>query len=187
MKNYIKIIILTVVLLLSCLWVGCAGGIPQEQYDRVNAQLEAVQAQVAELQAELESKTRELKEQNETAGAELESAQAKINQLQGEIGGLQEQYELIGQTPEETATNIVRHYHETHTYSTVDFYVCSDMAADVWNMLKTFGIEALIQVGNVHQAVNEITESDHAWVLAEIAPGQYLALETTGGQVVPGG
>ncbi|MFC1930136.1 hypothetical protein ACFLW6_04710 [Chloroflexota bacterium] len=50
-------------------------------------------------------------------------------------------------------------------------------------MLKTYGINALMQVGNVKKAVNEITESDHAWVLAEVAPGQYLALETTSGQV----
>ena len=97
---------------------------------------------------------------------------------------LEEQYELVGETPIETAENIVKRYYETHIYSKYDFFVCSDMALDVWNMLKAQGIDALIQIGNVKTPAKDITEIDHAWVLAETSPGHYLALETTGGYTV---
>ena len=96
------------------------------------------------------------------------------------------QDELVGETPTDTAINIVKHYHETHIYSEYDFFVCSDMALDVWNMLKAQGINALIQIGNVETGAKDITEVTHAWVLAETSPGCYLALETTGGYVVSG-
>ncbi len=65
------------------------------------------------------------------------------------------------------------------------FYVCSDMAADVWNMLQAQGINALIQIGDVDKSVTEIAQCSHAWVLVEISPGEYLTVEATGGYVVP--
>ncbi|MFC1990544.1 hypothetical protein ACFLU9_00125 [Chloroflexota bacterium] len=163
--------------------MGCAGGVPQQQYDSVNAQLRDSQAQVSELQSEV----RELENQKASVSAELEASQEEVVRLQGQIGGLKEHYELVGKTPAETAENIVRYYHETHTYSIQDFYVCSDMAADVWNMLKAQGIGALIQIGNVKTGVSKITDCDHAWVLAEVSSGDYLALETTGGSVIQKG
>ena len=58
------------------------------------------------------------------------------------------------------------------------------MAKDVWNMLRTQGINAVIQIGNVEKPVMDMQDSDHAWVLAEVAPGEMLALETTNGQPV---
>jgi len=87
-------------------------------------------------------------------------------------------------TPIETAENIVRNYHETHIYSEYDFFVCSDMALDVWDMLKAEGINAVIQIGNVETDIQNITEANHVWVLAETSPAEYLALETTGGYAV---
>jgi hypothetical protein len=60
------------------------------------------------------------------------------------------------------------------------------MAAEVWNMLKAAGITSVIAVGNKDTAISDILQSNHAWVLAEVAPGQYLALETTGGFTVSG-
>ena len=116
--------------------------------------------------------------------AELKATQAQAAELQSEISDLKAQYEIIGRTPAETAQNIVKRYHETHVYSIYDFYVCSDMAMDVWNMLKAQQIEALIQVGNIQNAVSNITEVDHAWVLAKTSPDDYIALETTGGYAV---
>jgi len=92
--------------------------------------------------------------------------------------------ELLEKTSTETTINIVEHYHQTHIYSEYDFFVCSDMALDVWDMLKAQGINALIQIGNVETGAKDITEADHAWVLAETSPGQYLALETTAGYAV---
>ncbi|MFC1921325.1 hypothetical protein ACFLYQ_06350, partial [Chloroflexota bacterium] len=85
---------------------------------------------------------------------------------------------------EETAINIVEQYHETHTYSKTDLFVCADMAMDVWNMLQAQGIDAVIQIGDVEKAVTNMQDSGHAWILAEVAPGQNLALETTSGKTV---
>lgn len=82
------------------------------------------------------------------------------------------------------AENIVREYHETHTYYGKDIFVCADMASDVWNQLKTEGINAEIGIGRVDRDVYKLSESNHAWVLAEIEPNKWLALETTGGYVV---
>ena len=104
--------------------------------------------------------------------------------LSAGCGISQEEYELVGEAPTETAENIVKRYHETHIYSEYDFFVCADMALDVWDMLKAQGINSLIQIGNVKTRAKDITEADHAWVLAETSPGHYLALETTGGYAV---
>jgi len=82
------------------------------------------------------------------------------------------------------ANEIVANYHQTHTYSLNDLYVCGDMASDIWDMLKTQGINAKINVGNVDKDITNITDVNHAWVLAEVAPNQYLALEATGGYSV---
>lgn len=80
---------------------------------------------------------------------------------------------------------IVASYHATHTYSLPDFYVCADMALDVWNMVRTRGIPAKIAVGNVGQAAAKVNEYNHAWVVAEYSPGDWIAMETTGGYLVP--
>ncbi len=79
---------------------------------------------------------------------------------------------------------IVKNYHETHTYYGSDIFVCGDMACDVWNMLKTQGINAKIQLGRIDKDNYNLTESNHAWVLAEVSPNKWLALETTGGYSV---
>jgi len=114
----------------------------------------------------------------------LTISQLQDAELQRQINELEEKYELASDTPPETAQKIVKHYHETHIYSEYDFFVCSDMALDVWDMLKTQRIDAIIQIGNVEKAANDITDADHAWILAEVSPGAYLALETTGGYAV---
>jgi hypothetical protein len=82
------------------------------------------------------------------------------------------------------ANEIVANYHKTHTYTLNDFYVCGDMASDVWDMLKTQGINAKITVGNVDKDITSFHDVNHAWVLAEVAPDEYLALEATGGYSV---
>jgi predicted nucleic acid-binding Zn ribbon protein len=82
------------------------------------------------------------------------------------------------------ANEIVSNYHKSHIYSLNDMYVCVDMASDVWDMLKAQGINAKINIGNVNKDVTDIKDADHAWILAEISPNQYLALEATGGYSV---
>ena len=185
MKRKVLLALITAVFLLSFLLAGCGGGIPQAQYDQVIDQIKEAQtqaqAQVSELQGEFE----DLKAQGTAAAAELKTAQAKVTELEGQVSGLKEQYELVGATPAETAEKIVKYYHETHVYSAWDLFVCSDMAAEVWNMLKAKGINAKIVVGNKDTVIDDILQSNHAWVHAEVAPGKYLALETTGGYAVP--
>jgi len=82
------------------------------------------------------------------------------------------------------ANEIVANYHKSHTYTLTDFYVCGDMASDIWDMLKTEGINAKINVGNIDKEVTSFSDANHAWVLAEVGPNQYLALEATGGYSV---
>jgi len=197
---------LIIVVLFTTLITGC--GVSQEDYDRVKAQLTTSEAIVTGLQneikglkeqreiaeaelkvseaklIELQNETEELKKQYKIVDNQLRASEAKLVESQSENIQLREQYEIVGDTPVETAENIVRYYHETHIYSEYDFFVCSDMALDVWNMLKTQDIKALIQIGNVDIGAESIAEANHAWVLAECYPGQYLALETTGGYIV---
>lgn len=180
MQRKVLLALTTAVFLLSFVLVGCQSGISLEQYEGVAAQLVEAKEQVANLQDEKQ----ELQAEKQAVEAELQAAQVKISELQGQVGGLKAQYELVGATKAETAAKIVKYYHGTHVYSTYDLYVCSDMASDVWNMLKAQGIEAIIAVGDIEKAIGDIVESNHAWVLAEVAPGQYLALATTGGHVV---
>jgi hypothetical protein len=87
-----------------------------------------------------------------------------------------------------TLSRIVSNYHETHTYLTNEagnnIYVCGDMACDVWDMVIAKGIDAKIVVGNIKEDIASIAQANHAWVLAEISDGEWLALETTGGFTV---
>ena len=98
---------------------------------------------------------------------------------------------IVTPTPEtqrdrniETIKNIVEEYHQTHTYNLPDMYACTQMSQDVWDMVETQGITAIIKVGNVNQNVNTIHEADHAWVLAEVSPNEWIAMETTAGYLV---
>lgn len=60
---------------------------------------------------------------------------------------------FISITPEEQNVKIceeaAQQYYETHTYVGNDVFDCDNMAIDVWNILKTKGINAEIAVGNV--------------------------------------
>ena len=141
---------------LSLVITGCTGGgVAQEDYDALAAELADIQAQYNALQTDYS--------QLET---ENESLKARITELE-------DKYVLTGDTTAETVANIARYYHETHEYSAADLFVCSDMAAEVWNMLKAQGINAIVAVGSVNRSLTDIIESDHAWVLAEVAPGEY--------------
>ena len=57
----------------------------------------------------------------------------------------------------ETICKILSDYHKTHSYigteagAAQDIFVCGDMACDVWDMVRTQGIEAKIVAGNVEQ------------------------------------
>jgi len=82
---------------------------------------------------------------------------------------------------------IAKNYYDTHTYQDNNVFDCDNMAQDVWDMLKAQGINAKISIGNIDKP-SPITLEDvnHAWVMAEIEPDTYIAVETTGGYIVYG-
>lgn|GEM_PF-1040995 len=84
-----------------------------------------------------------------------------------------------------TLRSILKEYYSTHTYNQSDFFVCADMALDVWNMVRTKGMQAKIAAGNIENSSVKINEYNHAWVLAEYSSGSWIALETTTGYLVP--
>ena len=86
--------------------------------------------------------------------------------------------------------DIAKDYYKTHTYSKVDFFVCSDMSIDVWNLIKSKGIDAKIMAGNINKNLSKsegweyIRQMDHTWVLAQINSTKWVAVEATGGFIV---
>jgi multidrug efflux pump subunit AcrA (membrane-fusion protein) len=180
-KKIIFTLIAATVLLLPLVFTGCQSGVSQTDYDQAQSQLADAQSQLTQAQGDLAA----LQAAKDAAAAQLADSLDEIADLEIQVSALQAQYELAGDTPAETAANVVRFYHETHVYSAYDLFVCSDMATEVWNMLKAIGIDSLIVVGCIDTPVADILQSTHAWVLAEVAPGEYLALETTGGFTVP--
>jgi hypothetical protein len=116
-----------------------------------------------------------------TDTAALDALQQKLDAANAELDTLR----LQGETAADTVARVARYYNQTHTYSTTDMFVCGDMAAEIYNMLKTLGINSLMVVGAVNAPITDILQSNHAWLLAEVEPNTYLAVECTGGYVVP--
>lgn len=79
---------------------------------------------------------------------------------------------------------IVEDYHKIHTYTLEDYFVCADMAQDVWNIVETRGMRAVLVGGNIQDPDAGWKDYNHAWVIVEAAPRQWVALETTGGFLV---
>jgi len=181
MKKKILLALLTALLLFMVILTGCgSSGIPQAQYDQTAAQLADAQAKLTKAQSDLAA----LQTEKATSAADLKTAQAQVTDLQKQVTDLKVKYEFTGLTTTEKVAQIVKNYHETHTYSKTDLFVCSDMSSEVWNLLKTQGIPALMAIGDITTRLADITLCTHAWVLAEVAPGEYLALETTLGTTV---
>jgi hypothetical protein len=165
-----------VVLLFSVVFTGCSGGVSQDKYDQIVNQLADAESQLAQAQSDLASL--------QTEKDDLDSLyQDTLSQLSGvtrQLHDLQAQYEYVGLTDAEIVEQIVINYEASHLYER-DVYDCNNMASDVWNMLKAQGIDAVIVVGSVEQSITDIIDSDHAWVLAEVAPDEFLALDATVG------
>ena len=81
-------------------------------------------------------------------------------------------------------------YHVNHSYTLEEGFVCLDMAIDVWNQLRTHGIEAKIMGGNIKENITAwnyrqlVWEGNHAWVVAKLSPTEKVAVETTAGIVI---
>lgn len=173
MKKALMIII-SLTLLLSIVLTGCSSGVSQADYDALLAQLADARTQLNDLQADLS-------EVNDAKAASEAALQNQIDELSRQMEDLKVRYEWIGLSTAEIAEKIVQNYNATHVYSQIDLFVCSDMASEVWNMLKAKGIASVIVIGNKDMPITDIMQSNHAWVLADIGDGQKLALETTGG------
>lgn len=88
-------------------------------------------------------------------------------------------------------TALLADYQKNHKYLKEDFFVCSDMAIEVWDVIKTAGIEARLMVGNVtkdivkYQSTHEyIAQMNHVWVMAELIPSEWVPIEPTVGMIV---
>lgn len=85
---------------------------------------------------------------------------------------------------------IVAEYKRTHSYSSVDYFVCIDMSLEMANILKTRNFIPKVVAGNPKVDTAGMTFDkarqtyNHAWVVVELQPGVHVALETTGGHVV---
>ena len=86
---------------------------------------------------------------------------------------------------------LLKDYHSKHSYSKEDFFVCSDMAIEVWDIIKTAGIKAKLMVGNVERDIVKyksdheyISEMNHVWVMAEVMPSDWIPVEATAGLIV---
>jgi len=180
MHKKVLLTLVAAVFLLSIALTGCQGGIAQEVYDQVVAQFNEAQEKIKEARDNISN----METERDALFAELDEAKSKVGELEGLVNSLKEKYELVGVTPAETAAKVVKYYHDTHVYTTFDLFICSDMAGEVWNMLKALGIDAVIAIGDTDSLVSDILQCNHAWVMAEVAPGEYLALEATGGYVI---
>lgn len=85
----------------------------------------------------------------------------------------------------DTITQILADYAKGHTYKE-DVFICGDYACDVWNQMHTKGIPARVAVGSAKRNIQNWNEADHAWVMAELSPGQWVAVEPQGKVVFPG-
>ena len=173
--------LLATLFLLSFVLIGCqeTTGIAQEAYDELKAQYEEISDRYQELVNEPEDIQPEIPDLSD----ELAAAQSEIAELQSQIDDLTDRYVLEGDNTVETIEKLLRFYYDTHTYS-VNVYDCDNMAADVWNQLITLDINAVIAIGSLDYTVTDITQTNHAWVMAEVSPGEWLALEATGGRIV---
>ena len=181
MKKRFLLSLITIAVVFSLVLSGCQPtGISRAQYDQVAVQLADAQSKLTTAQSAL------AKAQADKAAvdAQVKDLQAQVTSLQNQVNTLKGQASLTGATLAETAAKIVKSYDETHVYSTYDLFICSDMASEVWNMLKAQGINAVIVVGNKDVLINDILLSNHAWVLATVGQNELLALETTSGRVI---
>lgn len=178
MKKKILFTLITLVLLFSIVLTGCsASGVAQEKYDQVVAQLADSQSKLTKAQSDLTV----LMSAKITEDSDLETAQAKVTDLQQQVAGLKVMYEFVGLTTTQKLERINQIYAANHFYEQ-GVYDCYDMSGDVWNILKAYEIDSVIVIGNVDQSITDILQSDHAWVLTEVAPGEYLALDGTNGR-----
>jgi outer membrane murein-binding lipoprotein Lpp len=181
MKKKILIALATVVVLFSVIFTGCSGGVSQSKYDQIVDQLADAESQLTQCQSDLAASQQDLaalQTEKDDLDSLYQDTVSQLSDVTQQLDDLRAQYEYVGMTKAEIAEQIVINYEASHLYEK-DVYDCNNMASDVWNMLKAQGIDAVIVVGSVEHVITDILQSDHAWVLAEVAPGEFLALDAT--------
>ena len=164
MRKQLMLGLLALVLLLAVPLAGCQPGATVTTTATVTATATATTTATATV----------------TDTAAVNALQQKLDAANAELDKLQ----LQGATAADTVARVAKYYNQTHTYTATDMFVCGDMAAEIWNMLKTLGVSSIMVVGAVDHGVTNILQSNHAWLLAEVEPNTYLAVECTGGYTV---
>lgn len=90
--------------------------------------------------------------------------------------------EILEERNVRISEEIVKQYYETHVKNGSQMLECGDMACDVWELLENEGIHAKIMIGRLDREVANISEANHAWIVAEISPNTWLALDPTEGK-----
>jgi hypothetical protein len=178
MKKKIFIALAAVALLLPVVFTGCSGGVSQSKYDQIVDQLASTESQLTQSQSDLAA----LQTEKDDLDSLYQDTLSQLSGVNQQLNDLQMKYEYTGLTTQEILAQLVSNYAASHLYEK-DVYDCNNMASDVWNMLKALDIDAVIVVGSVEHTVTDILDSDHAWVLAEVSPGEFLALDATIGHV----
>lgn len=83
---------------------------------------------------------------------------------------------------EEICRAVVTNFVATHKYAPGSF-VCVEFAAGVWWELMRKGVNARVRIGSTDIA--SINSPNHAWVMAEMSPGIWIAIEPQKGIVYP--
>lgn len=178
MKKKILLALVTLVLVLSIILTGCAAsGVAQEKYDQAVAQLADAQSQLTQKQNDYNT----LQSQKSAVDSDLQAAQSQVTDLEAQVAYLKEQYEFVGLTTTQKLERIVQIYAANHFYEK-GIYDCYNMSSDVWDILKEYGFNAVIVIGNNDHLITDILEANHAWVIAQIASDEYLALDGTNGR-----
>jgi hypothetical protein len=82
------------------------------------------------------------------------------------------------------ASELTNNYALQHTYMPSDAFTCSDMAIDLWNMMRTSHIDAYIAIGNLDSPERPVLmNATHAWVLARFK-GTWVAFEPQTGETI---
>jgi hypothetical protein len=79
---------------------------------------------------------------------------------------------------------ILAEYCKTNTRVGEGVFFSAESAIAVWDMVTAKGLPAKLQIGNVHQNIASPSDIDHAWVMAAVSPGNWLALDPVAQKVV---
>jgi hypothetical protein len=69
-----------------------------------------------------------------------------------------------------------------HTYIENET-ACTDMAVDIWDMLRKQGITSVMAVGNPDMTNPTWSQCNHCWLIILNSEGKYFVLEPTNGQL----